>query len=63
MPFIPHTDDEVREMLSVIGAPSIEALFDEIPANLRSKGLTAVPDGMSEMEIGRVMRQHEESHR
>lgn len=57
MPFIPHTDDEVREMLSMIGAPSIEALFDEIPANLRSKGLTAVPDGMSEMEIGRVMRQ------
>jgi glycine dehydrogenase subunit 1 len=33
MPFIPHTDDDVAEMLAVIGAPSIEALFDEIPAN------------------------------
>ena len=31
MPFIPHTDADVREMLEAIGAPGIEELFDEIP--------------------------------
>ena len=57
MPFIPHTPDDVREMLATIGAPSIEALFDEIPADLRAKGLTQVPDALSEMEVGRLMQQ------
>ncbi len=29
MPFIPHTPDDVAEMLAVIGAQRIEDLFDE----------------------------------
>ncbi|MEY3337886.1 MAG: hypothetical protein RL245_878, partial [Pseudomonadota bacterium] len=29
MPFIPHTEADVREMLAAIGAKSIEDLFDE----------------------------------
>ncbi len=57
MPFIPHTDAEVSEMLNSIGVSSIDTLFDEIPAKLRSQGLTKVPDGMTEMEIARLMRQ------
>ncbi|MFO0510807.1 MAG: glycine dehydrogenase, partial [Gammaproteobacteria bacterium] len=55
MPFIPHTEDDVRAMLATIGAPSIEALFDEIPPALRAKGLDGIPPGLSEMEIGRLM--------
>lgn len=55
MPFIPHTESEVRAMLSAIGVDSIEKLFDEIPSALRAKGLQAVPEGLSEMEIGRLM--------
>jgi glycine dehydrogenase subunit 1 len=55
MPFIPHTESDVREMLEVIGAPSIDALFDEIPAALRVQGLAGIPPGLSEMEIGRLM--------
>jgi glycine dehydrogenase subunit 1 len=55
MPFVPHTDKDVREMLAAIGAPSIEALFDEIPATLRIQGLEGIPAGLSEMEIGRLM--------
>lgn len=55
MPFIPHTDDDVREMLAAIGAPSIEALFDEIPQELRIQSLAGVPEGLSELEIGRLM--------
>jgi len=56
MPFIPHTEEEVKSMLEVIGVESIEDLFDEIPENLRSEGLTKVPEGLTEMEIGRIMR-------
>ncbi|HVT35021.1 MAG TPA: aminomethyl-transferring glycine dehydrogenase subunit GcvPA [Nevskiaceae bacterium] len=56
MPFIPHTETDVREMLATIGAPSIDALFDEIPAELRSGKLEKIPEGLPEMEIAQLMR-------
>jgi glycine dehydrogenase subunit 1 len=56
MPFIPHTETDVREMLAAIGAPSIDALFEEIPASLRTRELSGIPDALNEMEIGRLMR-------
>ena len=55
MPFIPHTEEDVRQMLEVIGAGSIDELFDEIPADLRIDGLKKAPPGISEMEISRIM--------
>lgn len=55
MPFIPHTEEDVSAMLASIGADSIEELFDEIPAELRTGSLKNVPPGMSEMEITRLM--------
>ncbi len=61
MPFIPHTDDDVRAMLRAIGVESIEALFDEIPAALRGPGLTGVPPGLSEMQMMRLMRERAET--
>jgi len=57
MPFIPHTDDDVRRMLETIKASSIETLFDEIPAHLRGNTLSGIPDGASEMEVTRLMRE------
>ena len=56
MPFIPHTDDDVRTMLSTIGADTIQDLFDEIPRDLLIGELDGVPDALSEMEIVRLMR-------
>ena len=51
----PKTD--VREMLAAIGAPSIDALFDEIPAALRiALARRAFPQALTEMEIGRLMQ-------
>ena len=32
MPFIPHTDDDTREMLEAIGAETLDDLFDEMAA-------------------------------
>jgi len=42
-------------MLGVIGASSIEELFDEIPRDLLIKDLDGVPAALSEMEISRLM--------
>ena len=56
MPFIPHTDDDVTAMLATIGVDSIDDLFDEIPDELRAKGLDGIPSGLSEMDVGRLMQ-------
>lgn len=58
MPFIPHTPADVEKMLDAIGAKSIDDLFDEIPPSIRAKGLTQVPDGVSEMQIMREMNDY-----
>jgi len=55
MPFIPHTPEDVTAMLAAIGAPSIDALFDEIPPTLKSGKLQDVPEGESEMAVTRLM--------
>lgn len=50
MPYVPHTPEDVRRMLDVIGAPSVASLFDEIPAELRPKSYD-LPNGRSEMDV------------
>jgi len=57
MPFIPHTEQDVKEMLERIGINSINQLFDEIPDSLKHAPLDGVPSGMSEMALGRIMRE------
>jgi glycine dehydrogenase subunit 1 len=60
MPFIPHSETDVREMLDAIGVNEIDDLFDEIPASLRIGKLTGVPDGMNEQEVTRHMLERAE---
>ncbi len=55
MAFIPHTKKDTEEMLAAIGAPDIEALFDEIPPELHIESLDGVPEAMTEMEVSRLM--------
>ncbi|WFS63769.1 aminomethyl-transferring glycine dehydrogenase subunit GcvPA [Pseudodesulfovibrio thermohalotolerans] len=50
MPFVPHTEDEVREMLATIGVGSVDDLFAEISADMRPKSFD-IPEGLSEMEV------------
>ena len=57
MPFIPHTEDEVRAMLDTIGVGSIDDLFDEIPSELRQFNIDGVPEGLPEMEVAQLMHQ------
>ncbi|RKZ40153.1 MAG: aminomethyl-transferring glycine dehydrogenase subunit GcvPA [Gammaproteobacteria bacterium] len=60
MPYIPHTSNDIAEMLATIGVGSIEDLFDEIPATLRCGYLEKIPSSLTEMEIGALMRQRAE---
>ena len=60
MPFIPHTEDDVRAMLAAIGVGEIEALFDEIPQELRAQQLD-LPEALSELEVTRLMRERAEA--
>ncbi|MEJ2611299.1 MAG: aminomethyl-transferring glycine dehydrogenase subunit GcvPA [Candidatus Thiodiazotropha sp.] len=56
MPFIPHTEEDIQEMLATIGVESIDDLFDEIPAELRCGELDAIPSGLPEMAVSRLMQ-------
>ncbi len=47
--YCPHTPEEIREMLEVIGVQSVEELFAPIPAELRCTTFN-LPPGMSEFE-------------
>jgi glycine dehydrogenase subunit 1 len=55
MPFIPHTPEDVEQMLGAIGAKKIDDLFDEIPKDLRIESLAGIPDALNEMQVGRLM--------
>lgn len=60
MAFIPHSPDDIQQMLAAIGVTSTDALFDEIPENLRAKALAKdfldsiiVPAAINEMQAKR----------
>lgn len=50
MDFIPHTETEIREMLSSIGVNSIDDLFNYIPKNIPRAKLN-LPDALCEQEL------------
>ena len=51
MKFAPHTQDEVRDMLSTVGLSSLDDLFDQIPQQVRLDRPLDIPEGVSEMEL------------
>ena len=57
MPFIPHTEEDIQQMLDTIGVSDIDDLFDEIPAALRIDSLKSVPAQATEMEVSRHIRE------
>jgi glycine dehydrogenase subunit 1 len=52
--YIPHTSEDIAQMLDSIGVRSIDDLFDEIPPELRARALE-LPAAVGEMEIARLM--------
>jgi glycine dehydrogenase subunit 1 len=54
--YIPHTGEEVKEMLEAIGVSRIDDLFDELPSEKRIAGLR-LPHGMSESDVSRRLKE------
>jgi len=50
MNYIPHTEQEIKEMLNAIGVSSIDDLFKCIPKDLRPRSFD-IPEGKSEFEV------------
>lgn len=48
MPYVPHTEQDVAEMLQTIGVKSINDLFIDIPDNLKLKGELNIPSRLDE---------------
>src|SRR4030066_1122179 len=61
MPFIPHTEADIAAMLKAVGVSKIDDLFDEIPPALRSAALNTVPEGLSEMDVARLLQERAET--
>ncbi len=57
MPFIPHTEKDIKHMLDTCGVNSIDELFDEIPKELQSHLQAGVPEQVNEQEISRIMHE------
>ncbi len=51
MRYLPHTPQEIREMLDAIGVSAIDDLFDSVPENARFNGQLDVPAALSEPEL------------
>ncbi|MEG6522259.1 aminomethyl-transferring glycine dehydrogenase subunit GcvPA [Desulfotomaculum sp. 1211_IL3151] len=51
MKFIPHTDNELCQMLQAIGMENTDQLFQDIPPQVRLNRELAVAGGLTEMEL------------
>lgn len=49
MPYVPHTNEEISEMLGLIGVNSLDDLFAYIPEDMRPKRFD-LPQGLNEFE-------------
>ncbi len=55
MNYTPHTDEEVKEMLTEIGIASVDELFSCIPQDLKPRSFD-IPEGRSESEVVNHLR-------
>ena len=51
MRYLPHTPEDISEMLSAAGVGSLEDLFPTIPDDCRRKGDLNLPRRLSEWEL------------
>jgi glycine dehydrogenase subunit 1 len=56
MTYGPHTPTDRERMLSALGIDSIDALFADIPASARARGLD-LPPGLDELSLARRMEE------
>ena len=52
--YFPHTQDDLQAMLERVGIDSVDALYAQIPEDIRFRGDYKLPSEMSEMEVRQV---------
>ena len=55
MRFVPHADDDVREMLAAVGVDSLDDLFAAIPDEVRFAGRLDLPEPAAEADVLREL--------
>ena len=49
--YLPHTPEDRQAMLATVGAPSVEALFADLPGQVRLDRALALPAAMPETDL------------
>ena len=49
--YLPHTQEDIRQMLDVVGVDSLEELYADVPGSVKLKNGYELPEEMSEMEV------------
>jgi glycine dehydrogenase subunit 1 len=55
MRYLPHTDEEIASMLSVVGAKSLDDLFSTVPPDCRRTRDMNLPEPLTEWDLNRLM--------
>lgn len=56
MDYVPHTPEDLKQIMKTIGISSMEDLFDDIPEKFKLKRFLALPPSLPEQEISRLMK-------
>jgi len=56
MDYIPHSNKEIREMLSFLGVKSLKDLYSKIPYEMKQKRELNLPEPLSELELLRRLK-------
>jgi glycine dehydrogenase subunit 1 len=62
MRYIPHTPDDIAEMLKTIGVTSVDELFKSIPEEFHLKDNLKLPPGLAEQELRKEIRELADSN-
>ena len=57
MRYIPHTEEDIRQMLAGIGVNTVDDLFSEVPSDLRLNRDLDLPEALSETELLRNLQE------
>jgi glycine dehydrogenase subunit 1 len=55
MDYLPHTPDDLQEMMQTVGIEKLDDLFVDIPESYKLKELLRVPPSLSEQEVAGLM--------
>lgn len=54
-PYLPQTEQDIKNMLDTIGLKSIDDLFNDVPESMRMKKELDLPKAKSEIEVRRII--------